>query len=200
MQPFNSPSERRGIVRLRELGTLAFMLFALSLLASCGGGSGGEDAGNGGGGGDNGGNQGGEQAGNGGGGGGEGGDTGVAGGGTGGGGGGDDPLIKDIRSILVAPDQAALNGTRARLKDAEVRAVVSERLFFVGENDAEQILVLNVGKGGAVTEGQTLLVAGRMNTPRPELEEKFSLTPEEAAAVNEEQTFLRASRVQPQEG
>ena len=82
----------------------------------------------------------------------------------------------------------------------EVRSVVSERAFFVGENDAEQLLVLNVGEAVEVAEGQELVVAGRLNVPNPNLEEQLSLTPEELSAVGEQDIFLRAPRVTPQEG
>lgn len=182
MQPLNKILEHRGIDRLRELGALALMLVAMSLITSCGGGS---DNGSGNGGGQS----GGEQAGN-------------AGGGNGGNGGGDTggapPPISDIRVIMTSLDNKTLNGSRVRLKDAEVRNTVSERAFFIGENDAEQLLVLNMGDGVGVGEGQKVLVAGRLNTPRPELEGKLSLNPEEAAAVNEQKVFIRASRVTPQ--
>ena len=40
----------------------------------------------------------------------------------------------------------------------------------------------------------------RLNTPRPLLEEKLSLTLEGAAAVNNQEIFLGAQRVKPQEG
>ncbi len=192
MQSPNKNSKHRGIARLREFGAIALMLVSMSLIASCGGGGdGGDSAGDG--------NKGGQdsakQAGNGG-----GGNGGNTGGAKGGETAGDTPRITEMRVIMAATDKGKLNGTRVRLKSAEVRTIVSERAFFVGDNDTERMLVLNVGKGAEVSEGQKVLVAGGLNTPRPALEEKFSLTPEEAKAVNDQEIFLRAPRVTPQEG
>lgn len=190
MQSPTKNSKHSGIARLRELAVIALMLVSMFLISSCGGGGGGDNAEN-----SNEGGQGGaEQAGNAGGGGGE------NGGDTGGPAGADRPPVTDMRVIMASTDKGKLNGTRARLKGAEVRSVVSERAFFVGENDAEQMLVLNMGDEATVSEGQKVFVAGRLNTPRPQLEEKLSLTPEEAAAVNDQEIFLRAPRVVPQEG
>ena len=104
-----------------------------------------------------------------------------------------------MRVIVATPDKQTLNGNRARLDGIEVRIVVSERAFFVGENDAEQLLVLNVGDAVEVAEGQELLVAGRLNIANPNLEERLSLTPEEVSAIEEQDIFLRAPRVKPQE-
>ena len=191
MQTPQKNPKYRGTTRLRDLAALALLLASMALIPACGGG---EEGGNSGGG--NAEKQGnGEQAAN------------DAGGANGGDTGGkpakpkkDAPPISDARIILVTPNKEVLNGARARLKDAEVRTIVNERAFFIGENDAEQILVLNVGDAVEVSEGQQALVAGRLNVPRPNLEEKLSLTPEEATAVNDQPIFLRASRVKPQEG
>ena len=114
--------------------------------------------------------------------------------------GGDMTPISNVRVIVASPDEQTLNGSRARLRGAEVRTIVSERAFFVRENDAEQVLVLNVSNGVEVSEGQNVLVVGRLNTPRPELEEKRLLTPKEAATMNDQDIFLGAPRVKPQEG
>ncbi len=187
MQLPTKNSKHRGIARLRELGAITLMLVSMSLISACGGGGGGDNAE----GGNKGGQGGAEQAGKAGGG---------NGGGTGGPAGADRPPVTDMRVIMASTDKGKLNGTRARFKGAEVRSIVSERAFFVGENDAEQMLVLNVGDGVEVSEGQKGLVAGKLITPKPELEERFSLTPEEAAAVNDQEIFLRAKRVVPQEG
>ena len=193
MQTPQKNPKYRGTTRLRDLAALALLLASMALIPACGGG---EEGGNSGGGGGNAEKQGnGEQAAN------------DAGGANGGDTGGkpakpkkDAPPISDARVIFATPNKEVLNGARARLKDAEVRTIVSERAFFIGENDAERILVLNVGDAVEVNEGQQALVAGRLNVPRPNLEEKLSLTPEEATAVNDQDVFLRASRVKPQEG
>ncbi|QIN79206.1 hypothetical protein GBA65_12520 [Rubrobacter marinus] len=105
-----------------------------------------------------------------------------------------------MRSVIASPNKESLNGDRARIRGAEVRNIVSERAFFVGESDAEQLLVINVGDEVAVSEGQNVIVAGRLNNPRPQLEEQLSLSPEEATAVNDQEVFLRAPQVKPQEG
>ena len=182
-------TEQRIIARLRELAAVALMLVAIPMIASCGGGG---DQGNGGGGEGGGGGQEGGQAGNGGGGGGQPGGT------TGGGGG---PLVTDVRIIVATPDQGSLDGNRARLGGQEVREVVSERAFYVGENDAERLLVLNTSEEAtAVSEGQTVAVAGRLTTPRPAQVERLSLSPEETTAVEDQEVFLRAARVTPREG
>lgn len=185
--------KHRGVSRLREIAAVALVLLAIPLLASCGGSS---DQPTGGGG--NGGGQAAEEK--------EGGGAGGSGGGTGGAAGGataadgQSAQITDLRIIISTPNQKILNGSRARLKGMEVRSIVSERAFFVGENDAEQLLILNVGEGASVTEGQQVLVAGRLNVPNPNLEEKLSLTPEEISAIEEQGVFLRAPRVDPAEG
>ena len=177
-------TEQRIIARLRELAAVALMLVAIPLIASCGGGDqGGGGEGNGGGG------QGGGQAGNGGGG-------GQPGGTTGGGG----PQITDVRVIAATPDKATLDGNRTRLSGLEVREIVSERAVYVGENDAERLLVLNIGEATEVTEGQNVTVVGRLVTPKPELEERLSLNPEEAAAIEDQEVFIRARQVRPQGG
>ena len=78
-----------------------------------------------------------------------------------------------------------------------MRTQVSERAFYVGENDAERLLVVHVGDEQVqVSEGQEVTVVGSLNQPRPQLEERLSLNGEEATAVNEEKVFLRARRVQ----
>lgn len=174
-------SKHRGIVRLKHLASVVLMLVAIPLIASCGGG----DQGNSGGKAQDGG-KGGEKAQDGGGG---------KGGGTGG---NKKPQITDLRVIFSSPDKKALNNKRARLKGMEVRSVVSDRAFLVGENDAEQLLVLNVGDGVGVKEKQEVLVAGRLSVPSPELEKRFSLSPEEVSAIEEQGIFLRAPQVKPQ--
>ncbi len=106
-----------------------------------------------------------------------------------------------MRVIHAAQDKKSLDGDRARLRDQEVREVVSERVFYVGENDAERLLVFNAGKEATeVSEGQTTVVAGRLTAPRPALVERLSLSPEEATAVEGQEVFLRAGRVTPKEG
>ena len=197
MQTTQQHPKHRGVSRLREVSAVVLMLVAVPLLASCGGGSDQPSEG----GGNAGGQAASEKEGGGGGGGGAGG--GGAGGGTGGGGTGADNQgapITDLRVIISTPNQNTLNGSRARLKGMEVRSVVSDRAFFVGENDAEQLLILNVGEGASVTEGQQVLVAGRLNVSNPNLEERLDLAPEEASAVEEQGIFLRAPRVVPAEG
>ena len=182
-------TQQRIIARFRELTAVALMLVAIPLIASCGGG---DQGGGGGGEGNGGGGQGGGQAGNGGGGGGQPGGT------TGGGGG---PLITDVRVIAATPDKATLEGNRARLRGQEVREVVSERTFYVGENDAERLLVVNTSEEATeVSEGQNVVVVGRLTTPRPASQERLSLSPEETTAVEDQEVFLRAARVMPQEG
>ena len=194
MQTPQKNPKYRGTTRLRDLAALALLLASMALIPACGGGGEGDKSGGSGGNAEKQGN--GEQAAN---------DAGDANGGDTVGGTTaasrrDAPPITDVRAIFVNPDKKVLNGARARLKDAEMRTIVSERAFFIGENDAEQILVLNVGDAVEVSEGQQALVAGRLNVPRPNLEEKLSLTPEEATAVNNQPIFLKASRVKPQEG
>ena len=180
MQTTQQRSNPYAISRLREIAAVVLMLAAIPLLASCGGeggqGSGGEGNG---GGQDNGGGKAAE--------------------GKGGGTGGkkQQPPISDLRFIFSTPDKKSLNGNPARLKGMEVRSTVSERAFFVGENDAEQLLVLNVGDEVGVSEGQEVLVAGKLNVPNPNLEEKLSLSPEEVSAMEEQGIFLRAPRVDP---
>ena len=66
-----------------------------------------------------------------------------------------------------------------------MRNLVSVRAFLVGESDAEQLLVLNVVEVVEVTEGQDILVVDKLNTARPQLEERFSVTSKEASAINE---------------
>ena len=105
-----------------------------------------------------------------------------------------------MRVIFASPDKQTLNGKRARIQDTEVREAVSERAFFVGENDAERLLVLKVHDEVEVSEGQSVLVSGRLNTPRPELEKQLSLSPEEASAIEEQSIFLRAPKDESQEG
>ena len=180
-----------GSAPRRKLAATIVMLLALFLLAGCGGG----DEGGGGGGGGGGGN--GEGGGNGGGGGQAGGGANTMQGGTTG---AAAPVLTDPRLIFLAADPSALDGDRARFRGAEVRESVSERAFFIGENDAERVLVLNAGEAVQVSEGQKVRVAGTLNTSRPELEEELSLSPEELSAIEDQGIFLRARRVQPQEG
>lgn len=175
-------SEHRSIKRLRELAAVALMLVAMPLVASCGGGG---EEGNGGG------NNGGGQ---------DGGQAGGGGGKPGGGTGGDAPPITDVRVIISSPDPQTLDKNRARLNGVEVREMVSDRAFYVGENDAERLLVVNVGDPVEVSEGQSVVVAGRLRTPQPELEKQLSLNPEEAAALKEQDILLRAPQVVVREG
>lgn len=193
MQTVQQDAKHRGISRLREIAAFVVILVSIPLLASCGGG-GEQGNGSGGGGGDqeNGGGKAVEGAD-----GGKGGGTERSGGKTGA---SNAPPITDLRAIISAPNKKSLNGNRARLKGMEVRSVVSERAFLVGENDAEQLLVLNIGDAVETAEGQQVLVAGRLNVPNPNLEEKLSLTPEETSAMEEQGIFLRAPRVVPAEG
>ena len=190
MQTPRKTPKYRSTTRLREFASLTLLLASMTLISACGGGGeGGNSGGNAG-----------EQAANDAAGA-DGGDPGAsAAGGTTAALGKDAPPITDVRVTFAYTDKNVLDGSRARLKGAEVRDVVSERAFFIGENDAERILVLNMGDAVEVSEGQKVLVAGRLNVPRPNMEEKLSLTPEEATAVNDQDIFLRAPQVKPQEG
>ena len=187
MENTKQHAERCGSFGLRNPAATVLMFLAVFLLAGCGGGNEESGAADNGSGSKNGQAGAGDD---------KGGGNKMQGGTTG----AEAAVVTDPRVVFVTMDPKTLNGDRARFKDMEVRNVVSERAFFVGENDAEQLLVLNVGDGVEVSEGQKVLVAGRLNTPRPQLEEKLSLSPEEAAAVNDQQVFLRAPRVTPQEG
>ena len=114
--------------------------------------------------------------------------------------GGGSPVITDARVIVATPDKGTFDGNRACLRGQEVREIVSERAFYVGENDAERLLVINTGEATEVSEEQNVIIAGRLRTPQPVLEKSFSLIPEEAAVVDDQEVFLRAGRVKPEEG
>ena len=187
METTNRREKRHGLSRLqRNLAATVLAFVALLSLASCGGGN------------EGGGNGGEEQA--------KGGNAGGGGGGTqmqeGGTTGAKPRPITDVRSIFLATgNEKSLNGSRVRLKDMEVRTLVSERAFYVGENDAERLLVIYVGDEQVqVSEGQKVMVTGALNQPRPQLEEKLALSEQEATAMNEQRIFLRAGRVQVPKG
>jgi hypothetical protein len=82
-----------------------------------------------------------------------------------------------------------------------VRDVVSERAFYIGNNDAEQLLVLNTGDEAVkVSEGQKVVVSGGLSVPRPQLLDKLSVSPEEESAIKEQEIFLRTQQITPQQG
>ena len=114
--------------------------------------------------------------------------------------GGGSPVITDARVIVATPDKGTFDGNRACLRGQEVREIVSERAFYVGENDAERLLVINTGEATEVSEGQNVVVVGQLTTPQPASEQSLSLSPEEATAVESQAVFLTAARVTVQEG
>lgn len=119
------------------------------------------------------------------------------------------PVVGDVLLIIDAPDPASLVGSRVELTDVEVQSVVGDTTFWVGPSQDRQVLVVLEEDESAgpvegqvdVEEGQTVSLTGvvREMPSTDEAMQRWQLSDDAAQALEGEDVFIRAQRVDIQQ-
>ena len=115
--------------------------------------------------------------------------------------------LSDVNTITAAADPLALAGQRAKLTNVTVRRVITDRAFFIGPSDSQQMLVLldkglDAGTSGAakvtITQGQPVSLVGVIEKlPTPEaLSQTYALTGANLTALASQKAYLHATVAQ----
>ncbi len=114
--------------------------------------------------------------------------------------------IADVVVIATAPDPATLAGKQAQLTDVTVQSVLSDRAFWVGSGNTQQVFVVldeSLDAGSAenqivVKEGQRIDLTGSLKTMpnTQQAQDQWDLTAEEAQQLNNQPLYLQAQNIQ----
>ena len=114
--------------------------------------------------------------------------------------------LSDVTQLTGAADRAALIGRKVKLTDAKVLRVVTDRVYFVGNSDQQQVLVLldkdmNAGAGPqrvkVMPNGVVSLTGVLEAVPTPEIvQEQYGLSKANFDAIGKQDVYLHATVVQ----
>ena len=115
--------------------------------------------------------------------------------------------LSDVAKITAAADPLALAGQRAKLTNVTVRRVISDRAFFIGPSDTQEMLVLldkgmDAGTSGTakvtITAGQPVSLVGVIEKlPTPEaLSQTYALSGDNLTALASQKAYLHATVAQ----
>lgn len=115
--------------------------------------------------------------------------------------------LSDVNALTAAADPMALAGQRAKLTNVTVRRVISDRAFFIGPSDTQEMLVLldkgmDAGTSGAakvtITAGQPVSLVGIIEKlPTPEaLSQTYALSGDNLTALASQKAYLHATVAQ----
>ncbi len=116
------------------------------------------------------------------------------------------PEFRDLKGFGAVHDRSAYIGRKAKLTNVKVRKVVSDRGFFVGSDDTDQVLVfldraLNDGKTEQhvqIQAGQTVSLDGDLKAvPTQEvLNEQYEFKGKDYSDLQKQSVYLHAKKVQ----
>ena len=115
--------------------------------------------------------------------------------------------LSDVNTLTAAADPLALAGQRAKLTNVVVRRVISDRAFFIGPSDTQEMLVLldkglDAGTSDAakvtITQGQPVSLVGVIEKlPTPEaLSQTYALSGDNLTALASQKAYLHATVAQ----
>ncbi len=115
--------------------------------------------------------------------------------------------LSDVNTLTAAADPLALAGQRAKLTNVTVRRVITDRAFFIGPSDSQQMLVLldkglDAGTSNAakvtITAGQPVSLVGVIEKlPTPEaLSQTYALSGENLTSLASQKAYLHATVAQ----
>ena len=116
--------------------------------------------------------------------------------------------LSDVTQLTGATDRMALVGRKVKLTDVKVLRVITDRAYFVGASDTQQMLVLlDKGMGDSagagpqrvnIVPGGTVSLTGVLEkVPNPEIaQEQYGLGSANYDAIGKEQVYLHATVAQ----
>lgn len=115
--------------------------------------------------------------------------------------------LSDVNALTAAADPLVLAGQRAKLTNVVVRRVISDRAFFIGPSDTQEMLVLldkgmDAGTSSAakvtITAGQPVSLVGVIEKlPTPEaLSQTYALSGDNLTALASQKAYLHATVAQ----
>lgn len=107
--------------------------------------------------------------------------------------------ITDINSVVNEPNEENLVNRPIQLNSVRVLAVASDKLFVVGSNPTEALLV-SIPEGSNVEPGQTVNITGTLQRipPPNDIIQMWNLTQEQADALQGEIVYLQATNISVQ--
>ncbi len=110
--------------------------------------------------------------------------------------------ITDVVLIITTPDRPSLIGKRVQLTDVKIQSVVGDRGFWIGSGKQRLFARLDekLDKGTAewdvdVNAGQTRTITGVIEKlPSMDEIQRWGLSPQEAAALKDQQVYLRVEK------